>query len=229
MNKKEAQELQQSLCLNLMDYYASKGYSLDPKEWNIVSNRVILPFYMMSSSGPYITIRPSIIYKEESLLKLINEIIGIPILYNGIFVAGKQIKAIFNKQDILLPHQNKIIEISQMYYWRLFGKADLSWVKEWHIAYMEEVGWNLIKNLQLQECVYGFCRDVFMNYIECKSNKEKLDKFRLDFGSHTTMIYLGLRDQKEEVQKLIDLTIEHFPNTLYSIRANELRIHFNQA
>lgn len=227
MDYKEATEIQMALCRQLLDYYQSKGYNLYKKEWDFVHENIVIPFFLMSTRGPYVTIRPSIINKKASLLNQINKIVNTPILNNGVFIAGSLLNSSLLVEDLNLPDQDKVVEIAQMYYCRIFDLRDLDWVVRWHIAYMEEVGWKLIELLKDDETTYSFYKKVFTTWTKDDCDLDIFERsYELDMGAHATMIYLGLRDQHEDVSRLIELTRKHLPNSLYLIRSEELEAHF---
>ena len=119
-----------------------------------------------------------------------------------------------------------MIEIAEMYYWRINDLQDIDWVVKWHKAYMSKVGWFIIEKLRDEVSTYKLYRNLFIQYIEATA-KHKRSKVRLDFGSHATMIYLGYKNQEKDIADLVEKTIQNFESSLFAQRATEIQEYFN--
>ena len=225
MDKIKAKELQKTLCLELNDYYQSHGFGLNRKEWDFVRKNIVVPYFLMTTKGNYISIRPCIINKSNLLLEAINSIVGTPILNNGIFVAGNKLNYSLNITNLDLPHGKKVHVIADMYYLRFSEISDISWMVQWIIAFMEEVGWNLVNQLSGESDTYSLYKNLFEKYLE-NIGENSGNAFRLDFGSHATMIFLGYKNQEDGADELVSKTIKHFENSLFVKRALEIQRFF---
>jgi len=230
MDKKEVISLQKKLCENLMnEYYHQKGFSLDRKEWGFSRNNIQIPFFAMTTRGPFFTISPSIVFRNQMLLDSINSIVENPILTNGIFILGRELDDFFEISNFHIETDHKVIEVANQYRWQIFAEEDLGWVKEWHMSYMDAVGWKLIQNLETDESIYNFYKKIFVNWTNDDAQLNIFERsYALDMGAHTTLIFLGLRYQFDDIAELIELTRKHLPNSLHLMRAEELNEHFSK-